>query len=209
MNTIKLDNDVLSIISLYVGFSIKYIKTTLNIGLDNNCESCNKRMRRTTHSIIEAYKFPKLWEINNDFYNEQSKYIRTINTLILYKKIFIPYQEARQIGLVSYRSNYQMSYSNSNHIYGNRVIPRLNIKIYVKKAPSLELLYRALRDELGYNDDEYRFLLKLKEYEREGFDEIIMNNCIKKINIINLPIKMVTRLCSKCRKKVKKGYIFV
>ena len=210
MNT-NLNNDVLSIISLYAGFSIKYVKNKLKIGLSNNCESCNKRMRRTSKSIIEAYKFPNLWKINDEFYNEQGKFIRSPNTLILYKKIYIPYEKAEQDGLIFYREAHQNGYidSNNNNLYGHRVVPGIDdIKIYVKKAPSLELLYKALRNELGYNNED-EFLEKLKEYDRLGFDENVMNICIKNINITDLPIKMVIRLCSKCRKKVKKGYIFV
>ena len=83
-----------------------------------------------------------------------------------------------------------------------------DIKIYVKKAPSLHLMYRALRNALGCSNNEEQFLEKLKKYEEEGFDEDIMNQMRKDINITDFPIKMVVRLCSKCRKKVKKGYIF-
>ena len=208
----RLNNDVLSIISLYVGFSIKYEKNKLKINLNNNCESCNKRMRRTKKSMIEAYAFPKLWEIDEEFYNEQSKYIKTDNTFILHKKIYVPYDQAHQNGLISYdrASLYQRGYlGNNDHLYGSKVFTEIDdIKIYVKKAPSLHLMYRALRNALGCSNNEEQFLEKLKKYEEEGFDEDIMNQMRKDINITDFPIKMVVRLCSKCRKKVKKGYIF-
>lgn len=213
MMSYQLNNDVLSIVSLYVGFPIRYEKNKLKIKINNNCESCNKRMRRTHKSIVEAYSFPKLWEIDQHFYNEQSKYIKPVNTFILHKKIHVPYDQAYQNGLVRYgsTSQYSRGYSDNSDqcIYGSRVIPGLDdIKIYVKKAPSLYLLYRALRNQMGCSNNEEEFLQKLKEYDEEGFDENIMNRSIKDINITDLPQKMVVRLCSKCRKKVKKGYIF-
>lgn len=212
MNYYQLDNDVLSIISSYVGFPIKYVKNKLIIRTNNNCESCNNRMRRTNKSMIEAYSFPKLWEIDQEFYNEQSKYIKPDNTLILHENIYMPYNQAYENGLISYSRNRQsrgyFDNSSINVLYGSRVLPEIdNIKIYVKKAPSLKIMYRALKNTMG-GLSENEFLKKLKEYDKEGFDKTIMNRCIKTINITDLPIKMVVRLCSKCREKVKKGYIF-
>lgn len=206
----QLNNDVLSIISIYSGIPIKYVKNKLKINVNNKCESCNKRMRRTSKSIVEAYTFPKLWEIDNRFYSEQSKYIRTVNTFVLHNKIFIPYDEAYSNGLITYQtySNGYSGQSIDDQIYGNKLrVNEQNIKLYVKKAPSLSIMYKALREILGITNENL-FLDKLKEYNEEGLDENIMNRCIKQINIINKPEKIVVRLCGKCRKKLKQGYIF-
>ena len=205
-----LNNDILSIISIYAGFSIKYEKNKLKINLNNNCESCNQRMRRTSKSITEAYTFPKLWEIDELFYSENSKYIRTINTYVLHDKIYIPYDEACTMGLINYQSHSHRGYSQfpSDQLYGDKVTRYVSdIKLYVKKAPSLNIMYKALRRTLGLNN-EVDFLNKLKEYEQEGLEDEIISRCIKEININDWPIKMVVRLCSKCRKQIKKGYIF-
>lgn len=206
-------NDILTIISQYSGFPIRYEKNKLKINLDNNCESCNKRMRRTNKSVIETYAFPKLWEIDDEFLSESGKYIRSVNTLIKHNKSYIPYDVAFDMGLISYSSlssYYPYSYRSeqmNDHLYGYKVRKHNNVKIYVKKPPSLSIMYRALKNILGLNEED--FLKKMKEYDREGLDENIMNRCIKQININDIPVKMAVRLCSKCRKKVRKGYIFI
>lgn len=206
-----LNNDVLSIISIYTGFPIQYEKTKLKIKLNSNCESCNKRMRRTKNSITEAYTFPKLLELDEFFYSENSKYIRTINTLVLHNKIHIPYQEACNLGLINYQSSSLRGYYPQlpcDQVYGYKLSRSTsNLKLYVKKAPSLHIMYKALRRTLDC-DNEEEFLNKLKKYNTIGLEDHIISKCIKEININDWPIKMVVRLCYKCRKKIKKGYIF-
>ena len=208
----SLNNDVLSIISLYVGFPIRFNKHKLIINLDNNCESCNKRMRRTDKSLIEAYTFPKLWQIDKKFLNETGKYIRTENTFIFFNKIMYTYNEAKEKGIINYRYNISSQWGNrfeTNHIYGAYLETYGNdIEIYVKKAPSLSILYKALKDQITFTNEK-EFLTKLKCYHKNGIDPNILLRCKNQINIINNPEKIVIRLCYQCRKKVKKGYIFV
>jgi uncharacterized protein with PIN domain len=209
---IYLNNDVLSIISIYAGFELKYNKNKLVIDVNNRCESCNERMRRTNKSLVEAFTFPKLWEIDRDFLQTDSKYIRPENTFIYFNKHLYTYEEAYNIGIISYDPTFHRGYPFTNYdnqIYGACLNTNGNyIKIFVKKAPSLCLLYKALRENLHLTNNEDMFLRKLQEFGKEGIDDNIISRSINQINIINKPIKIVVKLCSKCRKKLKKGYIF-
>lgn len=205
MSMSMLNNDVLSIISLYADIPMHFNYDKLIIYTDNKCESCGKRMRRTHKSLVEAYAFPKLWEIDDAFNNETGKYIRVENTFIKINKQLYTFEQAKENGFFSYYNRY--NYSNDDQIYGAYLTHHVPLTIFVKKAPSLKIFYKALRDVIGKPTEE-AFLNELKKFEEEGLDENIMNRVINRINITNRPSKIVIRLCSQCRKKLKKGYIF-
>jgi len=199
----NLNNDILSIISIYANFPIRLKKNKLKIYLKSKCESCEKRIRTTKKSIAETYVFPKLWKLDNAFYSQRSKYIRSINTFIKYNKNIISYQNAYNDGLV----HYTRIGGSRNDLFGTGISKLKNIDFLVKKHPSLELMYKSLRKLIDGNESV--FLQKLKEYNIKGINTNIMNKCLKNINVENcFPEKMLVLLCFQCRKKLKKGYIF-
>ena len=204
-----LDNDVLSIISIYVDIPIYYNSSEkLIIKIDKKCGSCNSRMRRTHKSLIEVtYAFPNLWELDNAFNSETGKYIRIENTFIKNNNKIYTYNEAKDNGFISYNNNNNKW--DKNQLYGGYIIHNVPVRILVKKAPSLTIFYKTLREVMGYYNNETAFLIELKKFEKEGINYDIMDEVIKKINIINYPKQIVVKLCSKCRKKLKKGYIFI
>lgn len=203
-----LHNDVLSIISIYADIPIYYDKNKLIINTDKKCESCNSRMRRTHKSLVEAYAFPKLWELNQEFNFETGKYIRSENTFIKIKNQFYTYQQAYNNGYINYNNRYTWTPNNPTQLYGGYIIHNVPLTIFVKKAPSLSIFYRTIKDVMGYNTNEDKFLEEMKKFEIDGINEEIMDKVIKRINITNKPRKIVIRLCSKCRDNLKKGYIF-
>lgn len=207
-----LNNDVLSIISIYSDIPIYYHKKRLIINTDRKCESCSKRMRLTKNSIVESYSFPKLWEIDKDFFNEETKYIKPQNTFIKFDKKMYTYYEAQNLNIISYIPKYSHlgGYSNNkDQIYGKNINTHDNIiQIFVKKSPSLYIMYKNLKEVLGLTHNKEAFKNKMKEYEKYGFDDKVISLVIKKINILDKPKRIAIRLCSKCRKRMKDGYIF-
>ena len=203
-----INNDVLSIISIYSGIPLKYNKNRLIIDSTCNCDSCDKRMRHTHKSIIETYVFPKLWKIDNRFMETTEKYIRDKNTFIKDKKEFIPYFDAINSGLIEYEpKRTRLNYS-PDHIYGAYIIfNKPNLEIYVKKKPSLELFYKALKDESDAKNNK-DFCKIMKTFKKKGLDDKIMEASLKRINVESHPIVLPIKLCKKCRNKVRKGYIF-
>ena len=212
-----LNNDVLSIISLYTGFKINFIGNKLKVDIKCDCDSCHKRIRCTPKTAVEAFAFPRLWEIDDAFKRQDQKYIKDENTFILHNNKMIAFNDALNNGLIDYRrytddyfSQTFDTYLNSGlHLYGNKMIlPSPDTKIYVRKPASLEIFYKNLRDQYDVNTNEELYPI-LKPFFEEGIDENILKTVLKKINIVDKPIKLVVRLCSKCRKELKKGRIFV
>lgn len=204
--SLKLNNDVLSIITIYSGIHLRYSKKSLKIDVSNKCESCNERMRRTINSIVETYVLPQLLEIDDNFFLQKSKYIRACNTIVLYNKQFIPFNKALLNGLIIYNDDYKFR---NDDLYGSKIIRNnKNIKIYVKKIPSLVNLYKGMLEVLNLQTIP-ELLNVLKEYNKNGINKNIMKQCIKYIHILDIPKKIVIRLCRNCRIKIKKGYIFV
>lgn len=201
-----LNNDVLSIISIYADIPIFYESKKLIIKTDKKCESCSNRMRRTHKSLVEAYAFPKLWQLDEAFNYETGKYIRSSNTFIKIKQKFYTYEQAKVNGYISYNSNNQWP-KFTDQLYGGYIIHNVPLTIFVKKAPSLTIFYKVLKEVMGYTTEE-AFLRELKHFEKNGIDNDIMSHVISRINITNLPRKIVIKLCSKCRLQLKKGYIF-
>lgn len=204
----QLNNDVLSIISLYADIPLKYNKNKLLVKTDNKCESCGKRMRKTHKSMVETYAFSKLLEIDEHFNEEKVKYIKVENTYIKVKKHMYSYTEAYRENIISYTDmfGFQTFSSIHNQIHGFFLTHNEPLKIYVKKGPSLKIFYKALREVLDI-DNEKEFFKKLKHFLIK-YDEQIMDKVLRKINVVNKPRRTVVRLCSHCRKRFKKGYIF-
>ena len=199
----KINNDILSIISIYSDIKLKFNKDKLVVTTDKKCQSCDKRMRRTDNSLIETFVMPSLWEMDTQFFNETAKYIKLENTMVLSDGHLYTFQDAIDKKIVYYV--YKLR-NDPTQLNGIDIIKQNNVKILVKKAPSLYIFYNALKDII--NEPHNKYLKKLKEYTIEGYDDNVITQCISRINIIDKPKKMPIRLCSKCRKDVKKGLIF-
>ena len=171
----QLNNDILSIISLYSDIPLKYNKNKLVIKTDNKCESCGKRMRKTHKSMIETYAFSKLLEIDEAFNREKTKYIKVENTYIKVNKKMYSYEEAYMEHIISYTDifGFQTLSSTHNEIYGFFLIHNQPLKIYVKKGPSLKIFYKTMREILDVNNEK-EYFKKLKEFDNK-YDEQIMD----------------------------------
>lgn len=197
----KINNDILSIINRYADIEIK-LKRDKFIIPRQGCRCCGEKIRYTKHTLTDIYLFPEIIKINLEFLTDKNKYIKRENLFFFYNGVYNNFDDSVQYGIITY--TYDMF---NPHIYGRYIIMIKDADIYAKRVYSI---FNVFYDHINrnYKTDEYLYFFKTyKDNETEILNSI--QPILNEINIVDVPYKSKENLCGGCRKRVKKGYIFI
>ena len=198
----KINNDVLSIINSYSDIKI-VLKRNKFIIPHQKCRGCNNKIRYTKKSLADVYLFPEVLEIDKSFIH-QSKYIKKKNILFFHENKYYTYYEAIDNKLIDYRFE---NHSDGN-VYGRHLtIMNSEIKVYAKRIYSIHNVFYEHIVRYYRLDDLIKFFKKNKGNENKIMKTI--RPILKEINIVDIPYISKENLCSICRKRIRKGYIFI
>ena len=195
-----MNNDVLNIISEYADLKLVYNRNKLIVEREK-CKACREEIRFTSKSFVPVYLFPEFIEIDDNFLERGDKYIKMSNIVFLANNKYYTYQEALLNNLINY------NHFNRDFVFGKHLELLQPVKIYARRAESISNVFYE-------HIERRRCLPTMLENFKNNMDNqevlyLLIESFLYDTNIIDLPDRSMEHLCGKCRKKLKKGYIFV
>lgn len=198
-------DDILSLISKYSNYIIKYKPEINDIEIIVCCDMCECNLRDEKVYKTQVFKTTKLWKIDDQFLFSK-KYIDNDRIVFKYKNLYYDYNDAYELNLFKY------AYYFNNFLYGDKLtLLKPNIEIYAKGEESMYVLTREFKlyfcaNILDMTDFIETYKNNLQKIPKEIIQQICLNINVEIEDIYNI---LTINTCFLCNSYVLNGNFFI